>query len=206
MYKNTCSCVLNNGNFSEFFKLGRSCRQGDPLSPYLFILTIEPLALEITTNKKIKGIECDKKTIKIGLYADDTFLMLDGSESSLRESVQVLDGFHACSGLKINLDKTQAIWLGKLKRQTYEICGDLNLNWVKNFKLLGVNFSVNLEEIVVSNFLTKILDIEKLFNLYKRFNLSIISKVTVIKTLALPKLVYLLTVFAKSRPENHEQN
>ena len=101
--------------------------------------------------------------------------MLDGSESSLRESVQVLDGFHACSGLKINLDKTQAIWLGKLKRQTYEICGDLNLNWVKNFKLLGVNFSVNLEEIVVSNFLTKILDIEKLLNLYKRFNLSIIG-------------------------------
>ena len=194
LYKNACSCVLNNGNFSEFFKLGRSCRQGDPLSPYLFILAIEPLALEITTNKKIKGIECDKKTIKIGMYADDTFLMLDGSESSLRESVQVLDGFHACSGLKINLEKTQAIWLGKLKRQTYEICGDLNLNWVKNFKLLGVNFSVNLEEIVVSNFLTKILDIEKLLNLYKRFNLSIIGKVTVIKTLALPKLVYLLTV------------
>ena len=194
LYKNACSCVLNNGNFSEFFKLGRSCRQGDPLSPYLFILAIEPLALEITTNKKIKGIECDKKTIKIGMYADDTFLMLDGSESSLSESVQVLDGFHACSGLKINLEKTQAIWLGKLKRQTYEICGDLNLNWVKNFKLLGVNFSVNLEEIVVSNFLTKILDIEKLLNLYKRFNFSIIGKVTVIKTLALPKLVYLLTV------------
>ena len=49
------------------------------------------------------------------MYADDTFLMLDGSESSLRESVQVLDGFHACSGLKINLERTQAIWLGKLK-------------------------------------------------------------------------------------------
>ena len=47
--------------------------------------------------------------IKIGLYADHTFLMLDGSESSLRESVQVLDGYHACSGLKINLDKTQDI-------------------------------------------------------------------------------------------------
>ena len=53
---------------------------------------------------------------------------------------------------------------------------------------------MNLEEIVESNFLTKILDIEKLFNLHKRFNLSIIGKVTVIKTLALPKLVYLLTV------------
>ena len=53
---------------------------------------------------------------------------------------------------------------------------------------------MNLEEIVESNFLTKILDIEKLFNLYKRFNLSIIGKVTVIKTLALPKLEYLLTV------------
>ena len=57
-----------------------------------------------------------------------------------------------------------------------------------------MNFSVSLEEMVKSNFMIKILEIEKLFNLYKRFNLSLVSKVTVIKTLSLPKFVYLLTV------------
>ena len=80
-------------------------------------MAIEPLASEIKRNNIIRGILCDKEMIKIGLYADDTFLMLDGSESSLRESILVLNHFHVHSGLKINLDKTQAIWLGKLKKK-----------------------------------------------------------------------------------------
>ena len=194
LYNNACSCVLNNGNFSEFFQLGRSCRQGDPLSPYLFILAIEPLSVEIKKNKKIKGIVCGKEIIKIGLYADDTFLMLDGSESSLQESVLVLNHFQVFSGLKINLDKTQAIWLGKLKKRSYTICKDLNLNWDVKFKLLGINFSVNLDEMNELNYRIKIAEIEKLFTLYKRFHLSLVGKITVIKTMAIPKLVYLFTV------------
>ena len=194
LYKNACSCIINNGNFSDFFKLGRSCRQGDPLSPFLFILAIEPLALNIKISEKIKGISCGHEIIKIGLYADDTFLMLDGSESSLRESITLLNNFEVFSGLKINLDKTQAVWLGSLKKQTSPICEDLNFTWVKQFKLLRVTFSVDIEDINKLNYTMKLAELEKVCNLYKRFHLSIIGKVTVVKTLLLPKLVYLLTV------------
>ena len=73
LYRISCSCVTNNGFFSEFFKISRSCRQGDPLSPYLFILAVEPLATSIKNNDKIVGLEVNTKQIKMGQYADYTF-------------------------------------------------------------------------------------------------------------------------------------
>ena len=105
LYKNCCSTVINNGNFSEFFYLGRGNRQEDPLSACLFILAIEPLSCYIKNNIDIVGITVNDIMHKTGQYADDTFLTLDGSEKSLRESVYTLQQFYHCSGLKVNVKK-----------------------------------------------------------------------------------------------------
>ena len=53
--------IFQNGNFSEKIKLGRGCRQGDPVSPYLFVLAAEILAEAIRTNKNIKGLTIYKQ-------------------------------------------------------------------------------------------------------------------------------------------------
>ena len=49
-YKNIQSCVINNGFASDFFALERRVRQGDPLSPYLFVLAVEVLAIAVRQN------------------------------------------------------------------------------------------------------------------------------------------------------------
>ena len=78
-YCNIESCTLNNDWASDSFKLDRGVTQGCPLSPYLFILSVEILADAIRRNKEICGINVNGKEIKLSQYADDTTLILDGS-------------------------------------------------------------------------------------------------------------------------------
>jgi hypothetical protein len=53
------SCIINNGHYSDYFKLGRGVRQGDPLSPYLFILVLELLAAALKNDKDITGVQIE---------------------------------------------------------------------------------------------------------------------------------------------------
>jgi hypothetical protein len=76
-------CVIQNGMFSEFFEMGRGCRQGDPISPYLFLLCAEIMGLMIRNNSLIKGITIKQKQYKLLQYADDAVLFLNGSKESL---------------------------------------------------------------------------------------------------------------------------
>ena len=78
------SCILQNGHMTEYFILQRGCRQGDPISPYIFILCAEVLSHMIRKDNLIKGILIQNKEYKLSQYADDTQIFLDGSELSLR--------------------------------------------------------------------------------------------------------------------------
>ena len=73
------------------------------------------LAINIREHKDIKGIPIGKKEIKITQFADDTCLYLNGS-NSLENVVKVFEDFYRYAGLKLNVDKTEAVWLGKNNR------------------------------------------------------------------------------------------
>ena len=82
LYKNANSCVMNGGISSGFFNIERGVRQGDPLSPYLFIIGIELLASAIRENDQIRGISIVNKIIKTVLYADDITIAVNDKHSA----------------------------------------------------------------------------------------------------------------------------
>ena len=59
-------------------------------------------------------------------------------------------------------------------------------------QLLGIVFSVNLENIVELNYETKLLDIKKSIKLWSIRKLTALGRITVLKTIIIPKLTYLL--------------
>ena len=113
----------------RFFYLQRGCRQGDPVSSYIFILCAEVLSLMLRKEESVKGIHINNKLFLLSQYADDTQIFLDGSESALRSTLNILHKFYEMSGLKINEEKTKALWIGSMSRSDLKLCQEFRLDW-----------------------------------------------------------------------------
>ena len=143
-YANISSCVLNNGWASDFFSLHRGVRQGCPLSPYLFILGAEILGNAVRRDTEIRGIKLGNSDCKLSQYADDTTMILDGSERSFSRILYVLDIFANVSGLKANYEKTEALWIGSQKNTNAVIPSSKPIFWAEGMVYaLGVWFSTS---------------------------------------------------------------
>ena len=97
LVNNVQSCVINNGITSDYFALERGVRQGDPLSPYLFVVAVETLAIAVRQNTAIKGITIGKDETKLLQYADDTTAVLSDVDSA-HILFKLLDDFKKLSG------------------------------------------------------------------------------------------------------------
>ena len=137
LYTNISSCIMNNGVATPLFSIRRGVRQGDPLSPYLFILALETLLTAIKQNQDIKGIVVEDKEIKCIAFADDLTNLMRDKESYASLSL-LLSTYGQCSGLKLNQDKKEAYWLGNSYRN-HEV---LDINKVNEpIKILSIFFT-----------------------------------------------------------------
>ena len=195
LYTDIKGCMMNNGWISTPYKIQRGIRQGCPLSSLIFVVAAEILACRIRQNNDIKGfqIKLDSKTnsLKITQMADDTTLFLN-SKDEISLALNLIEIYGTLSGLKLNRNKTEGIWLGKLKntKDKFE-----NVNWTKTVvKSLGVYFGLNREECKKLN-TAKIIDkSDKTLNLWKRRNLTMIGRINIIKSLILPNVTYAATM------------
>ena len=204
-YSGISSSVCSNGHIPEFFKISRGVRQGDPLSPYLFLIVGEVLYRAANRNKKIIGINIDSYTFLMNQLADDTCMFLDGTEESLKACLDLYNDFSKCSGLRINLSKTKAIWIGSKTKSLEILLAGEQLTWLlqgEEFSYLGQFFSTSLDKILTSNYDPVISAIDKLLAGWgKNRILTIMGKIQVTKSLAIPKLVHLLMSLPSPTPD-----
>jgi len=102
------SAVLVNGCPGNWIRCKRGLRQGDALSPYLFLLVADVLQRLIKTDNGIRHPVCDGPC-PVLQYADDTLLLLRADVADVTRLKAVLDSFAMATGLKINFSKSTLI-------------------------------------------------------------------------------------------------
>ena len=201
LYCDIESGVMNNGWMSECFKIERGVRQGCPLSPYLFVLSVEVLASAIRSDQHIKGISVNQKEIKLSQYADDTTLILDGSKDALETSLDVIGKFSKISGLRLNNKKTEALWIGSKARSQDITFPEKGFRWQHlKIKTLGVWLSIEPELTVKLNFNEKKEKVRNLLRNWQYRRLSLLGKIAILKSLIASQLVHVLSPL----PTNHQ--
>ncbi|GJZ68261.1 RNA-directed DNA polymerase, eukaryota [Tanacetum coccineum] len=104
--------ILVNGSPTEEFQFGKGLKQGDPLSPFLFILVMESLHISfqrIVDAGRFHGIKMGGGSVNLShmFYADDAVFIGQWCESNITTLVHVLECFHKASGLRINMCKSK---------------------------------------------------------------------------------------------------
>lgn len=181
-------CVLANHTLSNVFEITRSVRQGDPLSSFLYTITLEPFLERIRQDINIQGISLPGGIEqKLVAFADDAYFF-PRNYRSIRKIMSISDDFGRASGSKINVPKTKLMALGSFKIEAND-----GLNWVREMKMLGIFYKADKDNPGCRKQWEDLANkIQKTVGLLKYKKASIFGRAILANTLLTPKLNYLI--------------
>ena len=185
---------MNNGSSTDFFKIQKGTKQGDPLSPYLFISVLEILFIQIRNDKAIRGFKIGDIEIRLTAFADDsTFLVRD--KQSINRILNIMKTFGTFSSLNASIEKCEVCWIGQYRfRKDRPVKCKLTSFVTSSIKILGVHFSYNKEIADDKNFLDLLSCTRSVLNTLHQRYLTLGEKIHVFKSLIASKPVYIATM------------
>jgi len=124
--------VLVNGSPTDEFLLGRGLRQGDPLSPFLFLLVVEDfnvLMESLLANNLFSGYKVGDNNMTVvshHQFADDTLVLGEKSWANIKSMRVILILFESLSGLKVNFSKSHLVGVNVARSWLLEAAMVLN--------------------------------------------------------------------------------
>ncbi|XP_074262965.1 uncharacterized protein LOC141585820 [Silene latifolia] len=174
-----------NGSHHGFFKGKSGVRQGDPLSPFLFVLSMEILSRKLRVMCNQPNVCYHPKCSKLGLthlvFADDLMIFIRGDLPSVQQAVDTLKIFSEWSGLKANMDKTEAYLGGVDQNLRSLILSTVGFQEGKfPFRYLGL--PINSSRLTRNMYDARLLKIHKVAAAYSTKFLSYAGRKTVINS------------------------
>lgn len=201
LYTKPFAEIITNRNISKEIDIERGCRQGDPLSPLLFLLAIEPLAIAIRASQSISGIFIGQQEHRLALFADDVIIFLKNIEKSIPELLHVINVFGKSSGYKLNNSKSSIMFLNNYDYINAPPTAT-QFKIVDCFTYLGIEIVPQLKHITTKNYDSLLQEITQLLDRWKPIPMSLIGKINVLKMNIMPKLLYLFQYLPLPPPNN----
>ena len=204
LFQDFALCTLNNGFSSERFTPTRGLFQGNPISPYGFLIIIETLAELLRQNPRIQGVKIGHTRKLLSMFADDMDIFALDKETEWLEIRATIESFHKISGLKVNYDKSSVLRVGNKTNAKYYSMNQLK--WSSgSIKVLGVWIGENSQESVKENLEPLLCKVENILNAWKNRKLTIIGKILIINTLMGSLFTYSLSVLRRPVLEMFEK-
>lgn len=178
--------ILVNGAPTEEFVPQKGLRQGDPLSPFLFLVAAEGLNLLLSRALEkglIKGASVGSEQLGIShlQFADDTIIFCEGELEEVMNIKRVLRCFEVLSGLRINYHKSVVCGVGIQEEQTKVFAEALNcLSKKRPFNFLGLPLGASIRR--RSTWSPVVDKIQKKLSSWKRKLMSFAGRLTLIKS------------------------
>ncbi|KAA3466249.1 reverse transcriptase [Gossypium australe] len=122
--------VIINGNRGRNFQPTRGLRQGDPLSPFLFLICSEGLSALMRSamrNGLVKGAKACRKGPEIShlLFTDDCILFGEATEKGAKVVKDILKEYESCSGQYVNFNKSTIFYSTNTREETKDLVSTL---------------------------------------------------------------------------------
>lgn len=188
IFKDIQSCTTNAGFTLRYFSPKQGVRQGCCVAPYLFIVAVEVLGIQIRHREEVRGVVLGPREVKLSQFADDLTVFVADEQSASR-LLELIEDFGAFSGLKLNREKSQLMALGAEPNTTLSL---RDLHSVKRVKILGLWFSANrsLMDHYLWNFKDNLNKIRGICDSWFNRDLSIKGKISVVNSLLVSLLQY----------------
>lgn len=191
LYSAPIAKVKLQGYYLDPIQIARGTRQRCPLSPLIFALAIEVLAIAIRSNQNIKGVQCGPHTHKCTLF-DDILLFVTSPTTSLPNLCKLLETFESLLGLRVNMDKSQALNISLQPAEVDRLKPSFKFKWSdSSIRYLGINLTPKFEQLYQANFPPMFCKLESDLLSWSRYNISWLGRVHSTKMTLLPRLLYL---------------
>ena len=192
LYSTVSACVKLSSNLSDAFDVTLGLKQGEPLSPLLFILFINDISNSFNL-QDLNEFNTNKLCIYLLLFADD-LVLFSTNPATLQSMLNDLYEYSCKWGLKVNVKKTKVCIFEKRKTNNAKQwnLNNENIDVVDNFCYLGAKFyyNGNMNHAAKSLSEQALRAMNNLLSLFTRIPLDIKTKLSLFDTMVVPIILY----------------